>query len=120
MSVVGSNVQTELTVPVAVASMTGRRGPGDVGDSTERVNRLEIVVRYALYIVITLFLFVSFVMTVLSSFKTSAVVIAFPPTFVPSVCHPENYLTVLTQINCFPSIVFNSLFVQFVVVVPNL
>ena len=83
MSVAGSNVQTELTAPIAVASMTGGRRPGDVGDSTERVNRLEIVVRYALYIVITLFLFVPFVMTVLSSFKTSAEVIAFPPTLLP-------------------------------------
>src|SRR2546430_8284515 len=116
MSVVGSNVQTELNVPIAVASMTGRRRPGDVGDSTERVNRLEIVVRYALYIVISLFLFVPFVRTVLSSFKTSAEVIAFPPSLLPSVWHPENYLNVLTQISGFPRMVFNSFFVTLVVV----
>src|SRR6266699_2404166 len=120
MSVVGSNVQSELNVPIAVASMTGRRRPGEVGDSTERVNRLEIVVRYALYIVITLFLFVPFVMTVLSSFKTSAEVIAFPPTLLPSVWHPENYLNVLTQISGFPRMVFNSFFVTLVVVALNL
>src|SRR6266566_1718712 len=121
MSVVGSNVQSELNVPIAVASMTGRRRPGEVGDSTERVNRLEIVVRYALYIVITLFLFVPFVMTVLSSFKTSAEVIAFPPTLLPSVWHPENYLNVLTQISGFPRMVFNSFFVTlgFVFIVPR-
>jgi len=120
MSVVGSNVQTELNVPIAVASMTGGRRPGEVGDSTERVNRLEIVVRYALYLVITLFLFVPFVMTVLSSFKTSAEVIAFPPTLLPSVWHPENYLNVLTQISGFPRMVFNSFFVTLVVVALNL
>ena len=120
MSVAGSNVQTELNVPIAVASMTGGRRPGEVGDSTERVNRLEIVVRYALYLVITLFLFVPFVMTVLSSFKTSAEVIAFPPTLLPSVWHPENYLNVLTQISGFPRMVFNSFFVTLVVVALNL
>src|SRR5256885_1700267 len=120
MSVVGSNVQTELTTPIAVASMTGRRGPAQVGDATERVNRLEIVVRYALYIVITLFLFVPFVMTVLSSFKTSAEVIAFPPTLLPSVWHPENYLNVLTQISGFPRMVFNSFFITFAAVPLNL
>ena len=120
MSVAGSNVQTELNVPIAVASMTGGRRPGEVGDSTEPVNRLEIVVRYALYLVITLFLFVPFVMTVLSSFKTSAEVIAFPPTLLPSVWHPENYLNVLTQISGFPRMVFNSFFVTLVVVALNL
>jgi multiple sugar transport system permease protein len=119
MSLVGK-VEPELNAPIAVASMTGRRRPGEVGDSTDRVNALEAVVRYALYIAITLFLFVPFVMTVLSSFKTSAEVIAFPPTILPSVWHPENYLNVLTQITGFPRMVFNSFFVTLVVVALNL
>jgi multiple sugar transport system permease protein len=89
-------------------------------DTTEGVNRLEVVVRYALYIAITLFLFVPFVMTVLSSFKTSAEVIAFPPTLLPSVWHPENYLNVLTQISGFPRMVFNSFFVTLLVLALNL
>src|SRR6266566_8102344 len=105
---------------VVVPTLAEGRRPGEVGDSTERVNRLEIVVRYALYLVITLFLFVPFVMTVLSSFKTSAEVIAFPPTLLPSVWHPENYLNVLTQISGFPRMVFNSFFVTLVVVALNL
>src|SRR6202022_950285 len=103
-----------------VPTVTEGRQPRPAEDSTDRVNRLEVVVRYALYIVITLFLFVPFVMTVLSSFKTSAEVIAFPPTFLPSVWHPENYLNVLTQISGFPRMVFNSFFVTLLVVGLNL
>src|SRR5437879_11784393 len=99
MSLGGSQtVDAEISVPIAVATMPK---PRRETDSTERVNALEVVVRYALYIVITLFLFIPFVMTVLSSFKTSAEVIAFPPTLLPSVWHPENYLHVLTVITCF-------------------
>jgi multiple sugar transport system permease protein len=105
---------------VVVPTAAEGRQPRPTEDSTERVNRLEIVVRYALYVVITLFLFVPFVMTVLSSFKTSAEVIAFPPTLLPSVWHPENYLNVLTQISGFPRMVFNSFFVTLVVVALNL
>jgi multiple sugar transport system permease protein len=119
MGLVGK-VEPELNAPIAVASMTGRRGQRQSEDTTERVNRLELVVRYALYIAITLFLFVPFVMTVLSSFKTSAEVIAFPPTILPSVWHPENYLNVLTQITGFPRMVFNSFFVTLLVVALNL
>ena len=103
---------------MATAAVTERRK--STQDTTERVNQLEVVVRYALYIAITLFLFTPFVMTVLSSFKTSAEVIAFPPTFLPSVWHPENYARVLTEVNGFPRMVFNSFFMTFVVVGLNL
>lgn len=102
---------------MATAAVADRR---TTTDSTERVNRLEVVARYALYIVITLFLFIPFVMTVLSSFKASAEVIAFPPTFLPSVWHPENYLRVITEVNGFPRMIFNSFFVTLVVVALNL
>ncbi|HKV29484.1 MAG TPA: carbohydrate ABC transporter permease [Candidatus Dormibacteraeota bacterium] len=101
-------------------SVGARRGQRDTRDTTDRVNQLEVVVRYALYIAITLFLFTPFVMTVLSSFKNSAEVIAFPPTFLPSVWHPENYARVLTEVNGFPRMVFNSFFMTFVVVGLNL
>ena len=74
-------LDTKINAPVAIATMPE---PRQVKDTTERINALEVVVRYALYIVITLFLFTPFVMTVLSSFKTSAEVIAFPPTLLPS------------------------------------
>jgi multiple sugar transport system permease protein len=107
----------DLGAPIAAAIDAPRRPEAD---STERVNRLELVVRYALYIVITLFLFIPFVMTVLSSFKTSAEVIAFPPTLLPSVWHPENYLHVLTEVTGFPRMVFNSFFVTLVIVALNL
>jgi multiple sugar transport system permease protein len=117
MSITGKSLENELNAPIAVARMTPRR---EDTDSTERVNRVEVVVRYALYIVITLFLFIPFVMTVLSSFKTSAEVIAFPPTLFPSVWHPENYLHVLTQVDGFPRMVFNSFFVTLVIVALNL
>jgi multiple sugar transport system permease protein len=89
-------------------------------DSTEQVNRVEAVVRYALYIVITVFLFIPFVMTVLSSFKSSAEVIAYPPTFIPSVWHPENYVRVFSETPNFPRQVFNSFLVTFLIVVLNL
>jgi multiple sugar transport system permease protein len=115
-----AEVEPEINAPIAVATMSGRGARRGSGDTTETINRLEVVVRYALYIAITLFLFVPFVMTVLSSFKTSAEVIAFPPTLLPSVWHPENYLNVLTQINGFPRMVFNSFFVTLVVVALNL
>jgi multiple sugar transport system permease protein len=115
-----AEVEPEINAPIAVATMTRRGGRRESGDTTERVNRLEVVVRYALYSAITLFLFVPFVMTVLSSFKTSAEVIAFPPTILPSVWHPENYLNVLTQISGFPRMVFNSFFVTLLVVALNL
>jgi multiple sugar transport system permease protein len=120
MSITGKQLDAELAAPVAVANMTRRRQKREVEDSTEQVNRLEVVVRYALYIAITLFLFTPFVMTVLSSFKTSAEVIAFPPTFLPSVWHPENYVRVLTEVNGFPRMVFNSFFITFLVVGLNL
>src|ERR1700682_3579867 len=124
MSITGKTLEPELNTPIAVASMTGpwreQRERRESEDSTERVNRLEVVVRYALYLVITLFLFVPSVMTVLSSFKPSAEVIAFPPTLLPSVWHPENYLNVLTQVSGFPRMVFNSFFVTLVVVALNL
>ena len=63
-------------------------------DTTERVERVQTIARYFLYVVVTVFLFTPFVMTVLSSFKSSAEVIAYPPTFLPSVWHPENYIQV--------------------------
>jgi multiple sugar transport system permease protein len=113
-------VESDLIAPIDVPGVKERRPRRNVEDSTEQVNRLELVVRYALYIAITLFLFVPFVMTVLSSFKTSAEVIAFPPTLLPSVWHPENYLNVLTQVSGFPRMVFNSFFVTLVVVALNL
>src|SRR2546428_4788254 len=98
----------DLGAPIAAAVETPRRPEPD---TTERVNLLEVVVRYTLYVVITLFLFIPFLMTVLSSFKTSAEVIAFPPTLFPSVWHPENYLRVITEVNGFPRMIFNSFFV---------
>jgi len=109
--------ETRLEPIVATAVETPRRVETD---ATERVNRLEVVVRYVLYIVITLFLFTPFVMTVLSSFKSSAEVIAFPPTFLPSVWHPENYLHVFTVGQNFPRLIFNSFFVTIAVVLLNL
>jgi multiple sugar transport system permease protein len=107
----------DLRVPVVADVAAPRKR---VPDTTERVNRVEVVLRYFLYIVITLFLFVPFLMTLLSSFKTSAEVIAFPPTLLPSVWHPENYLNVLTQISGFPRMVFNSFFVTLLVLALNL
>jgi len=107
----------DLMAPV-VADVAAPKKPET--DTTERVNQLEVVLRYILYIIITVFLFVPFVMTVLSSFKTSAEVIAFPPTLLPSVWHPENYLNVLTQISGFPRMVFNSFFVTLLVLALNL
>jgi multiple sugar transport system permease protein len=90
-------------------------------DTTERVNRLQVIVRYALYAIITVFLFTPFVMTVLSSFKSSAEVIAFPPTFFPSVWHPENYVHIFTSSGQnFPRLIFNSFFVTIAVVLLNL
>jgi multiple sugar transport system permease protein len=103
-------------VPIVIAEDERRPPP----DSTERVNQLEAIVRYVLYGIITLFLFVPFAMTVLSSFKTSAEVIAFPPTLLPSVWHPENYLRVFTETQNFPRQVFNGFFVTLVVVALNL
>ena len=61
--------ETRLEPIVATAVETPRRVETD---ATERVNRLEVVVRYVLYIVITLFLFTPFVMTVLSSLRRAA------------------------------------------------
>jgi len=89
-------------------------------DTTERTNQLEVIVRYILYAIITLFLFIPFVMTILSSFKTSAEVIAFPPTLLPSVWHPENYLRVFTETQNFPRQVFNGFFVTLIIVALNL
>jgi len=107
-----------LDPAITTAAQTPRK---ENTDTTVRVNRLEVVVRYALYIVITVFLFTPFVMTVLSSFKSSAEVIAFPPTFFPSVWHPENYLHIFTQSGQnFPRLIFNSFFVTIAVVILNL
>src|ERR1700716_2709669 len=83
--------EPRLDPAIATAVHTPRR---ENTDTTERVNRLSVIVRYFLYLVITVFLFTPFVMTVLSSFKSSAEVIAYPPTFLPSVWHPENYIQV--------------------------
>ena len=108
---------TGLNEPIAVAEMTPQRAERD---STDRVNQLEVIVRYVLYGIITLFLFIPFAMTVLSSFKTSAEVIAFPPTLLPSVWHPENYVRVFTETQNFPRQVFNGFFITLVVVALNL
>ena len=108
---------TGLNAPLVVAEESTRRPEPD---STDRVNRLEVIVRYTLYAVITLFLFVPFAMTVLSSFKTSAEVIAFPPTLLPAVWHPENYLRVFTETQNFPRQVFNGFFVTLIIVALNL
>ncbi|HEY0493466.1 MAG TPA: carbohydrate ABC transporter permease [Candidatus Dormibacteraeota bacterium] len=102
--------------PIVAAEEERRPQP----DTTERTNQLEAVVRYILYGIITLFLFIPFAMTVLSSFKTSAEVIAFPPTLLPSVWHPENYLRVFTETQNFPRQVFNGFFVTLIVVALNL
>ncbi|GAC1478937.1 MAG: carbohydrate ABC transporter permease [Candidatus Dormibacteria bacterium] len=114
MSIAASS--TGLNATIVAAEEARRPEP----DSTERVNSLEVIVRYALYAVITLFLFVPFAMTVLSSFKTSAEVIAFPPTLLPSVWHPENYLHVFTETQNFPRQVFNGFFITLVIVALNL
>lgn len=108
---------TGLNEPIAVAEMTPQRAERD---STDRINQLEVIVRYVLYGIITLFLFIPFAMTVLSSFKTSAEVIAFPPTLLPSVWHPENYVRVFTETQNFPRQVFNGFFITLVVVALNL
>ena len=108
---------TGLNEPIALAEMTPQRAQPD---TTERTNQLEVIVRYILYAIITLFLFIPFVMTILSSFKTSAEVIAFPPTLLPSVWHPENYLRVFTETQNFPRQVFNGFFVTLIIVALNL
>ncbi len=89
-------------------------------DTTERINRLEVVLRYAFYIAVTLFLFTPFLMTVLSSFKSSAEVIAYPPTLFPSTWHPENYLKVFQEQPLLVRQTFNGFVVTFVVVALNL
>ena len=89
-------------------------------DTTERVERTQAVFRYILYIVVTLFLFVPFVMTLLSSFKTSAEVIAYPPTIFPAVWHPENYAQVFSANTGFLRQVINGFVVTLLLVAMNL
>ncbi|MFN2519471.1 MAG: carbohydrate ABC transporter permease [Candidatus Limnocylindria bacterium] len=89
-------------------------------DTTERVERTQAVFRYILYIVVTLFLFVPFVMTLLSSFKTSAEVIAYPPTILPNVWHPENYAQVFSANTGFLRQVINGFVVTLLLVAMNL
>jgi multiple sugar transport system permease protein len=89
-------------------------------DTTEQVNRLEVFLRYAFYIAVTLFLFTPFVMTILSSFKSSAEVIAYPPTLLPTTWHPENYLKVFQEQPLLLRQTFNGFVVTFVVVALNL
>ena len=106
---------------MATATATARpRTKAASVDATDRIDAIQTIVRYAIYIVITFFLFTPFVMTVLSSFKTSAEVIAFPPTILPSVWHPENYLRVFQEIGNFPRLIFNSFFVTLTIVLLNL
>ena len=113
-----ANPGAKLDPAITTAAQTPRKE--DI-DTTDRVNRLQVVVRYILYGVITVFLFTPFVMTVLSSFKSSAEVIAFPPTFFPSVWHPENYVHIFTSSGQnFPRLIFNSFFVTIAVVILNL
>jgi multiple sugar transport system permease protein len=94
--------------------------PAIKADSTERIDRLEVVLRYAFYIAVTFFLFTPFVMTVLSSFKTSAEVIAYPPTLLPTTWHPENYVKVFQQQPLLLRQTFNGFVVTFAVVALNL
>lgn len=89
-------------------------------DTTERVERLQTTFRYIMYVVVTVFLVTPFVMTVLSSFKTSAEVIAYPPTFLPSEWHPENYLQVFVANSYLLRQVFNGFFVTLTLVGLNL
>ncbi|HVD30883.1 MAG TPA: carbohydrate ABC transporter permease [Methylomirabilota bacterium] len=89
-------------------------------DTTERVERAQTIARYFLYIVVTVFLFTPFVMTVLSSFKSSAEVIAYPPTFLPSQWHPENYIQVFIANPNFLRQVINGFVVTLLLVGCNL
>ena len=108
--------EPRLDRPAAVAVRGGR----PTADTTDQVSRMEAVLRYILYAVITLFLIVPFALTVLSSFKTSAEVIAYPPTLLPAVWHPENYVRVFQETGNFPRQTFNSFVVTFGIVLVNL
>jgi multiple sugar transport system permease protein len=57
--------------------------------------RLEIVgiaIRYILLTALAILVFMPFILSFLGTFKTNREVVAYPPTFLPSEWHPENWV----------------------------
>ncbi len=77
---------------------------------------LTLIIRYLLLVLMTLILLGPFVLAALGSFKTGKEVVDWPPTFLPTEWHPENYSRVWNQIldannnSLFPRWLFNSVF----------
>jgi ABC-type glycerol-3-phosphate transport system permease component len=81
----------------------------------EPIYYVGMAVRYIIMILMTVIFLGPFVMALLGSFKTTQEVLAWPPTFLPTVWRPANYVDVwnaLTDANgnsLFPRWVLNSL-----------
>jgi len=79
------------------------------------------VIYYAVLCIIGLILFTPFILAFLGSFKTDSEIIAWPPTFLPSEWHPENWVKLWrTDFGAganFPRWLFNTAFLSLVVAV---
>src|SRR5512142_200986 len=77
------------------------------------------ILRYLLLFLIGLILIMPFILTALGTFKADSEIIAFPPKFLPSVWHGENWAKVwntdIGQGGTFPRWLFNTAFLSVVV-----
>src|SRR5688500_1937079 len=55
-----------------------------------------LAIRYILLTALAILVFMPFILSFLGTFKTNREVVAFPPTFLPTEWHPENWVAAWT------------------------
>lgn len=100
---------SSTTLPATMVEAARKKGPG-LGFY------ITMVIRYVLLLLMTVILLGPFILAFLGSFKTGAEVLQWPPTFLPSEWHADNYSQVWNQIldengnSLFPRWLLNSVF----------
>jgi len=108
--------RAEAAIPVSETRAKGR----------EPSYFVILAIRYIILIIMTIFFLGPFVMALLGSFKSTQEVLAWPPTFFPTVWHFDNYTDVWNALadaqgnSYFPRWFFNSLFLGTTVTVAHL
>jgi len=105
MATTTTTQRAEAALPISGTRTVGR----------EPIYYVGMAVRYIVMILMTIIFLGPFVMALLGSFKTTQEVLAWPPTFLPTVWRPQNYIDVWNALadangnSLFPRWVLNSL-----------
>ena len=107
-----------VTAPAGPQVMTGSRRP--LKPAAWYVGR---IVRYGMVILVGMVLLSPFILAFLGSFKTDREILSYPPTFLPTEWHPENWARVWAASAgpgaTFPRWMFNSAFLAVVHAITN-